>query len=194
MGSSASILAFAGSTRTESANKKLLAIGVQAARDAGAEVTTVDLRDFPLPIYDGDLEQQEGVPAQAMELKALFRSHRGLLIATPEYNTSISGVLKNMIDWVSRPVPDEPFLAPFTGKVAGLLSASLGPVGGLRAQAHLRQILSGIGVIVIPEHWSVPGLNDGTFDADGNLNDENGQRMVCRVGASLTGFLQRLEA
>lgn len=192
MSGSASILAFAGSTRVASANKKVLAIAVEAARDAGAEVTVVDLRDYALPIYDGDLEQEEGVPAAAMELKTLFREHRGLLIATPEYNTSISGVLKNMIDWVSRPVPDEPFLAPFTGKVAGLLSASLGPIGGLRAQAHLRQILGGIGVTVIPEHWGVPGLNEATFSADGALADENGQRMVQRVGASLASFLKRL--
>lgn len=187
-----SILAFSGSTRTASTNKQILAIAAAAAREAGAEVTIADLRDFPLPIYDGDLEQADGVPASALELKALFRRHRGLLIATPEYNTSISGVLKNAIDWVTRPVPDEGFLECFNGKVAALLSASLGPMGGLRSQAHLRQILSGIGVTVIPEHWGVPGATAASFDAAGDLLDANGQMMVRRVGTSLAGFLERL--
>jgi chromate reductase, NAD(P)H dehydrogenase (quinone) len=188
----ATILAFAGSTRDASANKKVLAIAVAAAREAGAEVTAIDLRDYALPIYDGDLEAADGVPQNALRLKTLFKAHRGLLIATPEYNTSISGVLKNTIDWVTRPVPDEPFLACFNGKVAALLSASVGPMGGIRAQAHLRQILGGIGMTVIPEHWGVPGLVESTFDAHGNLTDQNGQMMVRRVGSSLASFLERL--
>lgn len=188
----ASILAFAGSTREGSLNKKLVSIAAKAARDAGGEVTEIDLRDYPLPIYDGDMEAAEGVPDNALKLKALFKANRGFLIATPEYNTSISGVLKNAIDWVSRPVEGEAFLECFMGKSAGLLSAALGPVGGLRAQAHLRQILSGIQMTVIPEHWSVPGANDDGFDAEGNLKDENGQAMVSNVGSSLAGFLTRL--
>lgn len=188
-----SILAFAGSTRAGSLNKKLLAIGAQAAREAGATVTVIDLADYPLPLYDGDLEAAEGVPANALTLKDLFKAHRGMLIATPEYNTSISGVLKNVIDWVSRPVEGEAFLECFTGKVVGLMSASLGPVGGLRAQAHLRQILSGINMTVIPEHWSVPSATDDSFDAEGRLKDETAQAMAQRVGASLTSFLMRLD-
>lgn len=192
MTAAASILAFSGSTREASANKKVLAIAAAAARDAGATVTTIDLRDFPLPLYDGDLEERDGVPAAALELKSLFRNHRGLLIATPEYNTSLSGVLKNTIDWVSRPVKDEPHLAPFGGKIAGLVSATLGPFGGLRSQAHLRQILEAIGVMVIPEHWGVGGLNEQTFDAADNLADDTSQKMVQRVGVGLTRFLERL--
>ena len=187
-----SILAFAGSTRSGSLNKKALGIAAAAARDSGAEVTLIDLRDFPLPIYDGDLEESDGVPDNAIRLKQLFKANRGLLIATPEYNTSISGVLKNAIDWVTRPVPDEAFLACFNGKIAALLSASLGPMGGIRAQAHLRQILSGIGVTVIPEHWGIPGARPEIFDEHGNLKDENGQLMVRRVGSSLTQLLGRL--
>ena len=132
-----SILAFAGSTRSDSTNKRVLAIAVRAAESVGATVKTIDLRDYPLPLYDGDLEAASGVPAEALALKALFLSHRGLLIATPEYNTSISGVLKNTIDWVTRPVPGETFLECFNGKVAALVSATLGPMGGVRAQAHL---------------------------------------------------------
>src|SRR3989338_2486857 len=96
------ILAFAGSTRTESFNKKLVQIAVRGAKQAGADVAYIDLRDFPLPLFDGDLEAKEGLPANAKKLKALFLDHQGLLISSPEYNSSISGVLKNTIDWVSR--------------------------------------------------------------------------------------------
>jgi NAD(P)H-dependent FMN reductase len=187
-----SILAFAGSTRSDSTNKRVLAIAVRAAESVGATVTTIDLRDYPLPLYDGDLEAASGVPAEALALKALFLSHRGLLIATPEYNTSISGVLKNTIDWVTRPVPGETFLECFNGKVAALVSATLGPMGGVRAQAHLRQILSGINVTVIPEHWAVPQATAESFDAAGDLRDPTGQAMVRRVGVSLASFLGRL--
>lgn len=192
MSGTKTILAFSGSTRTASTNRKVLAIAVRAAEEAGARVTTIDLRDFPLPLYDGDLEANAGVPEPAMRLKALFKSHRGFLIATPEYNTSISGVLKNTIDWVTRPVPDEQFLECFNGKVAALVSATLGPMGGIRSQAHLRQILSGINVTVIPEHWAVPGATGDSFDAADQLRDATGQAMVRRVGTSLAQFLGRL--
>jgi len=193
MAGTPSILAFAGSTRTDSVNKKLIRIAAAGAREAGGTVTEIDLRDYPLPIYDGDLEAAEGVPENAMKLKALFKQHRGLLIATPEYNTSISGVLKNTIDWVTRPVQGEAFLECFGGKVAAIISASLGPMGGLRSQAHLRQILSGITATVIPEHWGVPSATADSFDESGNLKDETGQKMLLPVGASLARFLTRLE-
>jgi chromate reductase, NAD(P)H dehydrogenase (quinone) len=189
----ASILAFSGSTREASVNKRVLAIAAAAAAEQGASVTVVDLRDYPLPIYDGDLEAAEGVPENALRLKAVFKASRGFLISTPEYNTSISGVLKNTIDWVTRPVPGEGFLECFNGKVAALLSASLGSMGGTRAQAHLRQILGGIGVIVIPEHWGVPGATPDKFDAAGNLLDPANQAQVQRVGRSLAAFLSRLD-
>jgi NAD(P)H-dependent FMN reductase len=192
MSGTQSILAFSGSTRAGSTNKQVLAIAARGAEEAGASVTVIDLRDYPLPLYDGDLEATQGVPENALRLKAQFKAHRGLLIATPEYNTSISGVLKNAIDWVSRPVPDEPFLACFNGKVAALVSATLGPMGGIRSQAHLRQILGGINVTVIPEHWAVPGTTADTFDEGGQLRDATHQAMVRRVGVSLATFLGRL--
>src|SRR5262245_35742367 len=107
------ILAFAGSTRTESYNKKLVRIAAAGARQAGAEVTLIDLRDLPLPLFDEDLESSEGLPPNARRLKDLFLAHHGLLISAPEYNSSISGVLKNAIDWVSRPVPGEAPLGCF---------------------------------------------------------------------------------
>src|SRR6202051_3583545 len=106
------ILAFAGSLRKDSYNKKLVQIAAQAARGAGADVTYIDLRDYPLPIFDEDLEKASGMPANGQKLKTLFIEHDGLLIAAPEYNSSITAVLKNTIDWVSRPAPGE---APLVG-------------------------------------------------------------------------------
>src|SRR5438128_1846133 len=105
------ILAFAGSLRNDSYNKKLVQIAAASARRAGAEVTCIDLKDYPLPIYDGDIEAASGIPENGQKLKKLFLEHDGLLIAAPEYNSSISAALKNTIDWVSRPVPGETSLA-----------------------------------------------------------------------------------
>ncbi len=96
------ILAFAGSTRTDSFNKKLIRIAVTGATETGADVTVVDLRDFPMPLYDGDLEQREGLPPNARKLKDLMLTHQGFLISSPEYNSSVSAVFKNTIDWTSR--------------------------------------------------------------------------------------------
>ena len=124
----ARILAFAGSLRRESFNKKLVPIAAKGARDAGAEVTLIGLEDFPLPLFDQDLEARQGMPENGMKLKQLFIDHDGLLIASPEYNSSITAVLKNAIDWVSRPAPGEPSLVAFRSKVATLMSASPAPL------------------------------------------------------------------
>ena len=124
------ILAFAGSLRRESFNKKLVPIAAKAARDAGAEVTLIDLKDFPLPLFDQDLEAEQGMPENGKKLKQLFIDHDGLLIASPEYNSSITAVLKNAIDWVSRPAPGEASLVAFRSKVSTLMSASPGALGG----------------------------------------------------------------
>ena len=133
------ILAFAGSLRKDSFNKKLVKIAAEGALSAGAEVTVIDLKEFSLPVYDGDLEEAEGLPAGAKKLKQLFLEHHGLLISSPEYNSSIPGGLKNMIDWVSRTeTEDEPPLACFNKKVAAIMSASPGGLGGLRALVPLR--------------------------------------------------------
>ena len=134
----AKILAFAGSLRAGSFNKTLVKLGVHAARNAGAEVTLIDLKEYPLPLYDGDLEDSLGLPENGRKLKDLFLAHQGLLLACPEYNSSISAVLKNTIDWVSRPVPGERPLGCFEGKVAGLMSASPGAFGGMRGLTVVR--------------------------------------------------------
>src|SRR5260370_41342982 len=118
------ILAFAGSTRIESFNKKLIKIAVEGARSAGVEVTLADLRDFPMPIYDGDLEAKDGLPAKARQFKDLMLAHQGLLISAPEYNSSITAVLKHTSDWAWRRSAGEAPLACFTGKVAGCFRRS----------------------------------------------------------------------
>lgn len=166
------LLAFAGSTRRESFNKRLLPILSRGAERAGARVTTLDLRDYPLPLYDGDLEAEQGVPAPALELRGLLKSSSGLLLACPEYNSSISGVLKNTIDWVSRPVEGEDGLAGLRGKVVGLVSASPGALGGLRGLVHVRAILGNLGCLVVPEQVAVGGAGKA-FNESGELRDQD---------------------
>ena len=183
------ILAFAGSLRKDSFNKKLVAIAAQGARDAGAEVTVVDLKDYPMPIYDGDLEDADGIPEKALELKRIFLDHDGLLISAPEYNSSITAVLKNVIDWVSRPQPDEPRLAAYQNKVATLMSASPGALGGLRGLVHVRAILGNIGVIVLPQQIAVSKAHEAFAD-DGSLNDEQRHSDVLGLGKRLAEFLK----
>jgi NAD(P)H-dependent FMN reductase len=136
------ILALAGSARRDSFNKKLVRAAAAGASAAGADATVVDLREFPLPIYDGDLESEGGLPPAAIRLKELFNGADGLLISTPEYNGSIPALLKNTIDWVSRSPQATPDLAPYQGKSVGLLAASPGALGGLRALTHFRSLLS----------------------------------------------------
>jgi len=185
------ILAFAGSTRTDSFNKKLVRIAVSGARQAGAEVTHIDLRDYTLPLYDGDIEQRDGLPANARMLKDLFLAHQGLLIAAPEYNSSISAVLKNAIDWVSRPVPGEPPLGCFIDEVAALMSASTGALGGLRGLVTVRSILGNIRVIVLPDQVAVPKAHEA-FNPDGSLKDPKQQAAVENLGRNLAQVLTRL--
>lgn len=185
------ILAFAGSTRSASYNKQLVRFAAEAARAAGAEVTLVDLRDYPLPLFDGDLEEQQGLPENAKKLKAIFLAHDGLLISSPEYNSSITAVLKNTLDWVSRgETDDEPALAAYRGKTAALISASPGALGGLRGLVHLRAILGNIGVIVLPDQVAVSKAYEA-FDDKGGLKDERTAKQVTRVAQGLVNFLKK---
>ena len=186
------ILAFAGSLRRGSFNKKLVPIAAKGARDAGAEVTLIDLADFPLPLFDRDLEARQGMPDNGKKLKQLFIDHDGLLIASPEYNSSITAVLKNAIDWVSRPAPGEPSLVAFRGKVATLMSASPGALGGLRGLVHVRSILGNIGVIVLPDQIAVAKANEA-FNADGSLKDSTRQAVIEGLGHTLASFLMKLK-
>src|SRR5215218_6500752 len=187
------ILAFAGSLRRESFNKTLVPIAASAARSAGAEVTLIDLKDFPLPLFDQDLEAGQGMPENAAKLKKRFINHDGLLVASPEYNSSVTAALKNAIDWVSRPAPGEPPLVGFRGKVATLMSASPGGLGGLRGLVHLRSILGNIGVIVLPDQVSVARAHEA-FRPDGSLADPRQQAGIEALGKTLASFLMKLRA
>jgi chromate reductase, NAD(P)H dehydrogenase (quinone) len=186
------ILAFAGSLRRDSYNKKLVKIGAAGARQAGAEVTEVDLRDFPLPVYDEDLERADGPPENARRLKQLFVEHDGLLIAAPEYNSSITAVLKNTIDWVSRPAPNEPPLVGFNGKAAALMSASPGALGGLRGLVHVRSILGNIGVLVLPDQLTVARAFEA-FAEDGSLKDAKLHAGTVGIGKALATLLAKVK-
>jgi NAD(P)H-dependent FMN reductase len=189
----ARILALAGSTRTDSLNKKLCGVAAAAAARAGAELTVVDLRDHAMPLYDGDLEAEAGLPDGARTLKELMKAADGFVIVSPEYNSSLPAVLKNAIDWVSRPQPDEPRLAAFSGKVAALMSASPSPLGGLRGLFALRSVLQNIGVTVVPELVTVKQAHEA-FDDEGNLVDEGLRQRVEDVANRLVDLSARLRA
>lgn len=166
------ILAVAGSARKDSFNKKLIRIGAEEARKAGADVTLIDLADFRLPLYDGDLEAEQGLPENAKALKKLFIEHDGFLFSSPEYNSSIPGVFKNVIDWVSRPEKTDPvYLVAFRGKVAALMSASPSVLGGLRGLVHLRLLLENIYTMVLPEQVTISKANEA-FDEKGSFKDD----------------------
>lgn len=177
------ILAFAGSTRGESLNKTLVNIAAEGAREAGADVTVIDLRDYPMPFYDGDLEAKNGLPENALKLKKLLQEHHGFLIASPEYNSGYSAVLKNAIDWASRvSSDDEAPLSAFAGKTVSIMAAAPGALGGLRGLYQLRDLLMNMNVIVLPHMRAVSHAMDA-FNEDGSLKDSDMQNAIKGLGA-----------
>ncbi len=185
------ILGFAGSTRKDSWNKKLVQLALQGAEAAGATVTFLDLRDLPMPLYDGDLEEASGLPENARRFKDLLKSHQGLLIASPEYNSSFSAVLKNAIDWASRSEEGEAPLACFNDKVCALMSTSPGALGGLRGLVPLRMLLGNIGVVVLPDQMAIPKAMEA-FTPEGALKDPRQQAGIQALGANVAKLLLRL--
>ena len=159
------VLVFAGSTRSDSVNRKLAKVAAVQLEKAGVSATLVELRNYPMPIYEGDREAEEGAPAEVTAFQELMRSHDALVIASPEFNGSFSALLKNLVDWVSRPVAGEGPTALFRGKTAALLSASPGSGGGRRGLRHLRELLEMIGVTVIPQQLAVGRSADAFTDA-----------------------------
>jgi NAD(P)H-dependent FMN reductase len=189
----ARILVFAGSARAGSLNKKLARAAAAAVRAAGAEVTLIDLADYPMPLYDGDLEAREGVPASARRLKDLFIAHQGLFIVSPENNASVSALLKNTLDWISRQDGSESGLAPYQGKVAALAGASPGALGGLRGLTHLLAILQTLNVLVLSEQVALSRAHEA-FNEDGSLKDANRQAALAGLAKKLTDVCTRLAA
>jgi chromate reductase len=188
MATSLRILAFAGSARRESLNKKFLAIAVQAAREAGAEVTLLDLNDLPMPLYHGDLEDASGVPENATKLVKLIAEHDALLIASPEYNSMITPLLKNTIDWCTRSDDD-----PFPGKVVAVISASPGGFGAVRSLVMAQQLLLKLGCHVVPGQTALPQANKA-FDAEGKLTDARALKSVQGLVASLVATAKTFAA
>lgn len=191
--SQARILAFAGSTRKASLNKKLVNVAAKSAEAAGAVVTVIDLADFPMPIFDQDYEAEHGMPENATKLKQLFKDHNGLLIASPEYNSSLSAVLKNAIDWVSRRAEGEPMKAAFLGKTAAIMAASPGGLGGIRGLVHLRSILQNIGILVMPNQITLSEAHNA-FNDDGSLKEERKQESIDALAKELVDTVRKLHA
>jgi NAD(P)H-dependent FMN reductase len=166
------ILVFPGSTRTGSHNVRLAALAAKELTLIDADVTSISLADYPLPLYEGDLEANAGAPDNALKLKQMIMAHNGVFIASPEYSASITPVLKNAIDWVSRVRErGDPAYAAFKGRVFAISSASPGRSGGLRSLMALRQILElGCGALVVPEQVAIPQA-DNAFDEMDNIID-----------------------
>ena len=185
------ILAFAGSLREHSFSKRVVKTAMSGAENAGAEVTYIDLRDYPMPIYNEDDQTQNGIDPNALKLQRILAEHDGLLIASPEYNGSLSGALKNMIDWTSRQSDEYKMVEVFKGKFAAIMTESPGVFGGLRCLGHLRTVLSVMYVNVLPTEIAVGKVHE-MFDGDGEaMTDEKMKKILENLGASLAGMLKK---
>jgi chromate reductase, NAD(P)H dehydrogenase (quinone) len=187
------ILAFAGSSRAGSYNRKLAAVAAGHGRAMGADVTLIDLRDFPMPVYDGDDEASGGLPAAATRFRALLDEHQALLVASPEHNGSVTALLKNVLDWASRTADGVDGLALFRGKTAGLMAASPSPFGGVRSVAHLRGILSKMGANVLAEEVLVAGA-PGAFDESGRLTNTLSDQLTAQLMSHLIASVRWRDA
>jgi chromate reductase len=176
MSSPARLLFFAGSSRTASHNKKLARLGAMIADANGIPSTFADLGDYPMPMYNGDLEATDGSPENARKFKALMQAHSGIFIASPEYNASITPLLKNALDWISHTREEgEAPLQVFKTRVFALGSASPGGMGGLRSLITVRTVLElGLGALVLPDQFAVPRATEA-FDEQGHLKNKEAQ-------------------
>ena len=185
------ILALSGSPRHQSFNRLILQTAVRGAEKAGAEVTLVDLRDLPMPVYSPDDEERSGLDLNAVEFQRLLSEHDGFLIASPEYNGSLTGMLKNAIDWASRPSEIYPRSKVFQGKFAAIMSSSPGSFGGVRSLSHLRAVLTSIGVYVLPTEIAVPFV-DAKLAGDGSeMTDEKTKTTLENLAASLVEVVSK---
>ena len=179
------ILVFAGSIRTGALSQRLAAAATKELALLDAEPTLISLSDYPMPIYDGDLEARDGAPENARKLRRMMLAHRGIFIATPEYNASIPPLLKNTLDWVSRISRDgDQPLRPYSGLTVGLCSTSDGMFAGMRGLYHLRAVLMAVGTQVVTEQCSV-GRASVAFNEDGTLKDERSAKMLTAVCQSV---------
>lgn len=196
-GNKTTIIALSGSLKENSFNRKLVNIAAEGAETADAEVIHINLADFPIPLFSEDLEA-EGTPAPVNDLKQIFADADGILLASPEYNGSVTGVLKNTIDWLSRPGKSRSgesadIGSAFAGKAVGLLATSPGGLGGLRGLSHARDILFNLGAIINPNQIAVPGAFQA-FDGEGRLTDENMAERVKGLGADIARLAGQIKA
>ena len=192
--SSARILVMAGSARRDSLARRLARAALAPLQAAGAEIDLVDLAELSAPLYHGDLEQEAGLPASIVDLQQRLAAAQGVLIVSPEYNGSITPLLKNTLDWCSRPNPADPARsggAVFAGRAAALLGSSPGPLGGMRALFHVRDILGYLGMQVIPQQLAV-GKTGEALSADGALADPRQQAALEAVLVALVDTARRL--
>jgi len=175
------LLAFAGSTRRNSFNQAVLEVAAQGAREAGVDVTIIHLKDYEMPIFNQDEEQEFGIPERARAFKQLLMEHDGFLIASPEYNSSYPAVLKNAIDWASRMEDGEKPLQAYKGKVAGIMAASAGGLGGIRVLVVLRMLLANLGITVLPTQVAVAKV-DTLMDDSGVITDEKTVKQLKNLG------------
>lgn len=183
------VLGFAGSFRTKSYNKKILRVALEGAKESGAQIEEIDLRELDIPTYDGDVEDKEGLPEGVKTLKKKIEEADAVLIASPEYNNSVSGVLKNVIDWVSR--EGEEGTTPFKGKPTALITASTGRYGGLRAAVVFRTIARTIGLYLMNEEVQVANA-EKVFDGD-KIVDERVEKQLKELGKKLIGWTENFK-
>ena len=184
------VLVFAGSIRSGALSVKLAALAAKELALADAEVTQISLADYPLPLYDGDREESEGIPENATRLAHMIAGTQGVFIATPEYNNSLPPLLKNAIDWVSR--HRHTGSLSYRRRIYATGSTSAGPFGGARALADLRKVLmAGLGAIVLPDKIEIPHALDA-FDEAGELVDERRAKLMKTVCVNLVDFASRL--
>jgi NAD(P)H-dependent FMN reductase len=190
--SAVKILIIPGSLRTGSLNAKLAAVAAHALALQGADVTRISLEDYPLPIYDGDLQAKSGVPKHAVNLKRIMSAHHGVLIVTPEYNSSVPALVKNTIDWVSRVQdPHETRGQVFRDRVFAIASASGNRLGGARVLAALRLILSACHAQVIPNQLALAFAEDA-YDEMDHLKHAADSEALKALARQLIDVSQRL--
>jgi chromate reductase, NAD(P)H dehydrogenase (quinone) len=178
------LLAFSGSMRKGSVNGALMKLAIKIAKDEGCTVELINLSDFDMPLYNGDIEEKKGVPQGALDLKEKMEGADAVIISSPEYNFSVPGTLKNAIDWVSRTKPQ-----PFKGKNMLLMSASPSMVGGNRGLWALRVPLEALGAFVYPEMFSLALAYDA-FTDDGSLKDKE---LAKTLQNNVKGFIKTLK-
>ncbi len=190
------LLVFAGSTRQHSYNRRLAQVAAGMAREAGADVTLMELSDFDIPLYNADLEAR-GTPTDVLRLKQVLSDHPAWIICSPEYNGSYTALLKNTIDWASSPVKGNPDWQDggksFRGKVVGMLSASPGALGGLRSQSHLGPLLTNLECWLAPKAFAL-GSAGSAFDESGALVQQAHRDRVRAVVGQVLWAAERLQA